>query len=134
MTMPKHSETDRPSRSVSPYRAGLTCSCPACGEAPLFVNMLEVKAACSGCGFDLSKADPGDGAQVFVILILGGFLALLGFFMVGALAAPILLTLCVLAIATIGGAVWLLRIFKATLVAIQFYHDAHEGRLEDRDT
>ena len=134
MTMPRNIGTDRPGRSVSPYRAGLTCSCPACGDAPLFINMLEVKAACSDCGFDLSDADPGDGAQVFVILILGGILALLGFILVGALGAPVWLTLGVLAVVTLLGAIWLLRVFKATLIALQFHHDAREGTLENHDT
>lgn len=79
----------------------------------------------------MSSADPGDGAQIFVILILGGILALMGFILVGAFNLPIWVTLIVMAVLTIVGAIWLLRVFKATLIALQFHHDAHEGVLQE---
>lgn len=126
-------ETDRPGRSVSPYRAGLKSVCPACGEAPLFYNVLEVHATCPGCSFDLSSADPGDGAQVFVILILGGLSALLGVVMYGVLELPLWLIVTLLSIVILGGSIWMLRVFKATLIALQFHHDAHEGHLVNRE-
>ena len=122
-------ETDRPGRSVSPYQAGLKCVCPACGETPLFHNVLEVHATCPGCSFDLSSADPGDGAQVFVILILGGLSALLGTIMYGVFQLPVWLIVTLLSIVVLAGSIWMLRVFKATLIALQFHHDAHEGHL-----
>lgn len=128
---PEAFETDRPRRSVSPCKAGFSCSCPSCGDASLYINLLEVKPECEACGFDLSSADPGDGAQIFVILILGGILALMGFILVGAFNLPIWVTLIVMAVLTIVGAIWLLRVFKATLIALQFHHDAHEGVLQE---
>jgi uncharacterized protein (DUF983 family) len=124
-------ETDRPSRSVSPYQAGLKCVCPSCGDAPLFHNVLEVYETCDVCGFDLSAADPGDGAQVFVILILGCICALLGFILYGALGfAPWVIAL-LLSVVIMGGSIWMLRVFKATLIALQYHHDAHEGTLDE---
>ena len=126
-------ETDWPGRSVSPYRAGLKCVCPNCGQAPLFHNVLEVHEVCPGCAFDLSAADPGDGAQVFVILILGFVCALFGFILYGAFALPPWAIALVLSIVILVGSIWMLRVFKATLIALQFHHDAHEGKLDEGD-
>lgn len=125
---PERLETDRPSRSVSPYKAGLKCVCPCCGQAPLFHNILEVYVVCPACGFDLSAADPGDGAQVFVILVMGTLSALLGFVLYGLVGMPVLPFLIVLSVFVLGGSIWMLRFFKATLIALQFHYDAHEGR------
>ena len=129
----KHLETDREgcSRSVSPYRAGLRARCPSCGEGALFRDGLAVRDKCDVCGFDLTKADPGDGAQVFVILIMGALSALLGFLVVGAFHWPLWAVAATLFTFIIGGSIWLLRVFKATLIALQFYHDASEGKLGD---
>lgn len=126
------SETDRLGRSVSPYQAGIKCSCPRCGDAPLFFNVLEVHQTCPGCGFDLSAADPGDGAQVFVILVLGGLCALLGFIIYGLFGLPLWALALALSVFALVGSVWMLRVFKATLIALQFYHDAHQGSVDER--
>lgn len=126
-------ETDRPGRSVSPYRAGFKCVCPSCGQAPLFHNILEIHRECPACGFDLSVADPGDGAQVFVILIMGFLTAIMGFILYGLLGLPVWMLGLVLAVFILAGSVCLLRVFKATLVALQFHHDAHEGVLKPGD-
>ncbi|WP_417451371.1 DUF983 domain-containing protein [Kordiimonas sp.] len=128
-----NTETDRGQsfRSVSPYKAGLHARCPNCGEGKLFVNGLAVRDQCDICGFDLSGADPGDGAQVFVILIMGALSALLGFLVVGAFGWPLWAVAMTLFIFIVGGSVWMLRIFKALLIALQFHHDAREGSLRD---
>lgn len=129
----KDLETDRGlPRSVSPYRAGFSCSCPNCGSSPLFERGLELRENCEACGFDLSAADTGDGAQVFVILILGAICAILGFILTGAGVPPVGI-IAILGVVIIVGSYWMLRVFKATLVALQFHHDAHEGRTEDED-
>lgn len=126
----KTNETDRPRRSVSPYKTGIKSVCPSCGVAPLFHNILEVHEACPGCGFDLSAADPGDGAQVFVILVLGALSALLGFILYGLLGLPIWALALVLGLFVLVGSIGLLRVFKATLIALQFYHDARQGAVD----
>jgi len=124
-----YSGTDRAdARSVSPYKAGLTCTCPNCGKAPLYNGLLEIKQVCEICGFDMSDADPGDGAQVFVILILGAIVAILGVVLFN-LGVPKWAFFLILVTVIIGGCVWMLRVFKATLLALQYYHDAKEGSL-----
>lgn len=127
----KDFETDREqSRSVSPYKAGLQGRCPSCGEGSLFIRGLDIRDACAVCGFDLTKADPGDGAQVFVILIMGTIAALVGFILIGGVGLPAWAALTIIFTLILGGSIWMLRVFKATLVALQFHHDAAEGKLE----
>ena len=66
--------TERP--GANPFLAGVTGHCPNCGEGPLFTGFLKLAPSCSKCGFDLAKADSGDGPAVFVIFIAGfGWLA-----------------------------------------------------------
>ncbi len=130
---PEDIGTDRQRRSVSPYRAGFNCVCPACAGAPLFNNLLEVKASCPACGFDLSEADPGDGAQVFVIFVIGALSALLGILLYAFFGMPLWLLALLLGLFVLVGSIWMLRIFKATLIALQFMHEAQEGRLVEKD-
>ncbi|MCJ9427639.1 DUF983 domain-containing protein [Kordiimonas marina] len=129
----KNADTGREhtSRSVSPYKAGLTCTCPNCGEGALFTNILEVKDRCDVCGFDLSAADPGDGAQVFVILVMGALCAIIGVILYGPVGLPPAVVAGVLFAMVVFGSLWMLRVFKALLIALQFHHDAREGRQED---
>jgi uncharacterized protein (DUF983 family) len=115
-------------RSVSPYKAGIGCRCPNCGDSPLYVGLLTLRENCEGCGFDLSGADIGDGAQVFVIFILGVFCIFLGFLFY-SLGLPKWVIMSAMFVFIIGGTIVLLRIFKATLLALQYHHDAREGAL-----
>jgi len=116
--------------SVSPYKAGLTCSCPNCGKSPLYNGLLEVKDRCTGCGFDLAAVDAGDGAQIFVIMILGTITTLLGVFLYNLGLSKWVLLLALISFVIVGS-VWMLRILKATLVALQFYHDAGLGTVSE---
>ena len=64
-------------RGAGPLLAGLAGRCPHCGKGRLFSGFLSLVVACEVCGFDLAKADSGDGPAVFVILIVG-FIAVFG--------------------------------------------------------
>jgi uncharacterized protein (DUF983 family) len=124
-------DREHPSWSVSPYGAGLRGRCPKCGEGRLFKPMsLDIADACDACGFDLSAADPGDGAQVFVILIMGAVAALVGFILIGGVGMPAWAAISIIFALILFGSIWMLRVFKAVLVALQFHHDASEGKLD----
>jgi len=103
--------------------------CPRCGKGPLFAGYLGVAPSCSLCGLDYALFDVGDGASVFVILIVG-------FLVVGAaLITEItwsppywvhaVLWLPAIAILTFGG----LRLVKSALMVLQYRHQAREGRV-----
>jgi uncharacterized protein (DUF983 family) len=109
--------------------AGLSCACPRCGEGKLFQGFLTLRAKCERCGLDYGFADAGDGPAVFGILILG-FLVLGGALILEfKVGPPVIVHVIVWGLLTPLVAFFLLRVLKATLVALQFKHKAEEGRL-----
>ena len=113
----------------SPFVAGLTARCPACGKGRLFQNFVALRPRCEVCGLDYGFADAGDGPAVFVIFIAGFivvFAALIVEFMYkppfwlhAALWLPLIL------LTTLAP----LRPMKGVLIALQYHHKAEEGRL-----
>jgi uncharacterized protein (DUF983 family) len=110
--------------AVSPFIAGVLCRCPRCGRGSLYDGLLTIRERCAECGLDLRAQDSGDGPAVFVILILG-------FVVVGSAAlieikfGPPLWVHAVLWPGIIlAGAIYMLRILKAGLIALQFRHRA----------
>ncbi len=113
---------------VNPVLAGLACRCPNCGEGPLFQGFITVADRCEACGFDLKKADSGDGPAVFIILIVG-FLVCFGMlFTEIAFHPPVWVHLVLWLPLTVILCLVLLRPFKGVLIALQFHHKAEEGR------
>jgi uncharacterized protein (DUF983 family) len=116
--------------SVSPLKAGLTCSCPRCGEGKLFHGYLHLAPRCENCGLDFSFADAGDGPAVFVILF-GGLVAVLAVLAVELIWRPSYWVHAVVGIPTVLIATLVpLRLLKSLLIALQFHHKAAEGRVD----
>ena len=114
---------------VSSLRVGVTGCCPECGKGHLFSGFLAISKRCDACGLDLSFADAGDGPAVFVILIVG-------FLIVGAallvevnFEPPLWVHAVIWLPLMLALALGLLRVLKAGLVALQYRHDARQGRL-----
>jgi uncharacterized protein (DUF983 family) len=112
----------------SPYIAGLSCRCPACGKGRLFEKFLSVRPRCENCGLDYGFADAGDGPAIFIILFAG-------FIVVGAaLMVEVLYRPPYWVHAALWGPLILLvtlaplRSMKGLLIALQFHHKAAEGR------
>ena len=116
---------------AAPFLAGLAGRCPNCGDGPLFVGFLAVAPRCSACGFDLAKADSGDGPAVFVIFI-AGFIAAFGvLFTEIAYRPPLWVELVVWLPIAAGLCVGLLRPLKGLMIAAQFANHASEARRDD---
>jgi len=96
--------------------------CPRCGAGKLFSGMLDVVPSCDRCGLDLRGIDTGDGPAVFVILGLGAIVMLLVFWVEFRFEPPWWLHILLWVPFTFFGAVWLLRILKAWLIAQQYIH------------
>ena len=107
---------------VSPFAAGLTCRCPRCGSGKLFRGFLTVAERCEVCDLDLSAHDSGDGPAVFIILILGFVVVALALWVEMSFAPPLWLHAILWPPVILGGALAMLRPFKATLIALQFKH------------
>lgn len=103
--------------------------CPRCGEGRLFAGYLRVAPACAHCGLDYKVFDVGDGASVFVILIVG-FLVVGAALITEIVWSPpywvhAVLWVPTITLLTLGG----LRLVKAILMVVQYKHGAREGRV-----
>ena len=115
----------------NPLLSGAAGRCPNCGEGHLFEGFLKVSPRCEACGYDLAKADSGDGPAVFVILI-GGFLVAFGaLFTEFTLHPRIWVTLIIWMPMTLVVCLALLRPFKGMMLAAQFMNKASEARHDD---
>jgi uncharacterized protein (DUF983 family) len=116
-------------RAPSIVTSSLLGRCPRCGEGPLFAGYLRIAPGCARCCLDYSLFDVGDGASVFVILIVG-FLVVGGALIVEIAWSPpywvhAALWLPAIGILTFGG----LRLVKSILMVLQYRHQAREGRV-----
>jgi uncharacterized protein (DUF983 family) len=119
-------------RPASAWLCGLKGRCPRCGQGRLFSAGLKLRDSCSGCGLSYAFADPGDGPAVFAIFILGG-LVLGGALLVEfKFRAPAWVQVGLWGVLTPLLAFALLRLLKATLIALQYKHKAEQGRFGSR--
>lgn len=116
---------------TNPYLAGAAGRCPHCGRGHLFQGFLKVSPTCEACGYDLSKADSGDGPAVFVIMIAGFLMAFGALFSLFAFHWPAWLALAFWMPMTVVVCLGLLRPMKGLLVAAQFAHKASQAGRHD---
>jgi len=112
----------------NPLLAGAAARCPHCGEGHLFEGFLKVAPRCEACGYDLAKADSGDGPAVFVILIAGFIVAFAALITEIAVHPPVWLHLVLWLPATLIICLVLLRPMKGLMLAAQFMNKASEAR------
>jgi len=117
--------------SLHPLLAGLLGRCPNCGEGHLFEGFLGVSPRCEACGFDLAKADSGDGPAVFVILIAGFIVAFSALITEIAYRPPIWLHLVLWIPATFIISLVLLRPLKGIMLGSQFMNKASEAKRDE---
>jgi uncharacterized protein (DUF983 family) len=116
--------------SSSAVAAGLMARCPRCGNGALFKSGLVLREKCERCGLSYAFADSGDGPAVFATFILG-FVVLGGALLVEfRLGPPVWVHVVLWGVVTPLLAFALLRVLKATLIALQYKHQAGEGRLD----
>lgn len=100
--------------------AALGSKCPRCGRGGLYQGLLQIRARCPVCELDLSQHDTGDGAAVFVIMILGAVVVGLALWVELTFAPPLWLHAVLWTPLTLAGAVLMLRVIKAGLIAQQY--------------
>jgi uncharacterized protein (DUF983 family) len=106
----------------SPAGIVLRGTCPRCGRGKLFQGLLGVVERCPVCGLDLRGNDAGDGPAVFVILGLGAVVMMLVFWVEFRFEPPWWVHVLLWVPLTFAGAVWMLRLLKAWLIAQQYTH------------
>jgi uncharacterized protein (DUF983 family) len=120
---------DQTSTPPSPYAAGLKARCPRCGQGPLFRSGLVLRENCERCGLSYAFADPGDGPAVFAIFILGFVVLGAALWVEFRVGPPVWVHVVLWGLLTPLLALVLLRVLKAALIALQYKHQAGEGRL-----
>ncbi|MDB5523568.1 MAG: hypothetical protein JWM58_1331 [Rhizobium sp.] len=115
---------------VDPVKAGIACRCPRCGQGRLFDGLLKVRPACSNCGLDYSFADAGDGPAVFVIMIIGFLVVGLALWVEVSYSPPLWLHLVIWIPLAVGLSLWLLRVLKSLLIALQYRNNARQGEID----
>lgn len=115
---------------TDPWRAGLRCACPRCGEGKLYAGFLGLAKQCDKCGLEYDFADAGDGPAIFVMLIVGFIVCGLALWLEIKQQPPLWLHAVLwgplIVILTFG----LLRPLKAVLIALQYANSARLGRLD----
>jgi len=111
----------------SALATGLRCRCPRCGQGKIFDGFLRVAERCRVCGLDLRKADSGDGPAVFIIFILGFLVVPLALLVEARFAPPMWVHMAIWPAIILGGSIGLLRPMKATMIALQYRHEASDS-------
>jgi uncharacterized protein (DUF983 family) len=110
----------------SPWRAGLSCRCPACGRGRLFDGYLTVRARCESCGADLGAEDSGDGPAAFIVLIVGAAVMPALILVELRFEPPLWVHLVVWLPLTALLVLLLLPPAKSLLIALQYRHRRHD--------
>jgi uncharacterized protein (DUF983 family) len=117
--------------AAAPFIAGVLGRCPNCGDGKLFTSFLKVAPKCPACGFDLTRADSGDGPAVFVILI-AGFVAAFGLLLTEIIVRPPIWVEFVVWLPVAAGlSLGLLQPLKGLMIAAQFVNKASEAGRDD---
>jgi uncharacterized protein (DUF983 family) len=114
----------------SPFLTGLACRCPRCGKGRLFQGFLSVVPVCPVCGLDLGFANSGDGPAVFIIFVVSPIVIAMAVILEALVHPAPYVHLIIWLPVTVLLCLALLRPFKATMIALQFRHDAKEGRIQ----
>jgi uncharacterized protein (DUF983 family) len=113
---------------TSALTAGLRARCPRCGQGALFQSGLAPREGCAHCGLSFAFADAGDGPAVFAIFILGTFVLAGALLVEFKLNPPLWVHLILWGALTPLVAFFLLRVLKATLIALQYKHKAEQAK------
>ena len=114
----------------APLAAGLKCRSPRCGRGRLFAGFLALRPGCDACGLDYGRFDTADGPAVFVIMIVGLVVTVAAVVTEVRLQPPFWLHALIWLPLTLGLCLALLRPAKGLMVALQYRHQAEEGRFE----
>ena len=105
--------------------------CPSCGAPTLFAGVLKPALRCRACGLDLAAFNVGDGPAALLILGLGAIITGLAVWLELAAAPPFWVHMILWPPLAAVAVVVSLRITKALLLALEYRHEAREGRLSD---
>ena len=106
--------------------AAVSGRCPRCRKGAVYQSLVQFRAGCPVCRLDLDQFNVGDGATVFLILILN-IIGMVGILLLEFnLYPPVWVHLLIwppllLALTIVG-----LRAAKGLLLALEYRHDARQ--------
>jgi uncharacterized protein (DUF983 family) len=115
---------------IDPFKTGIACRCPRCGNGRLFSGYLTVKPTCSACGLDYSFIDTGEGPAVLVMLVVGFVVIGSALWLDGLFNMPVWLHLFIWLPVSVILSLILLRKMKGVMIALQYRTKAQEGKLD----
>ncbi len=120
-----------PNPGINPWKAGLSGTCPRCGEAPVFAGFLKLADRCDACGLDYTRFNTADGPAFFAMSFVGilvGFAALL---VEVAYAPPVWVHMLIWLPLILILSLVLLRPLKGVMVALQYRHNALDSHSDE---
>jgi uncharacterized protein (DUF983 family) len=111
---------------LSSVATGLRCACPRCGQGRLYRGLLAVRDTCDECGLDLSRLNTDDGAAFFIIVVCSAVIIPLAVWVEFAFGPPIWVHVLIWLPVIFGGAIALMRPFKAWLAAQHYKHNVDD--------
>ena len=109
-------------------QVALTGCCPRCGKAPVFQRLIVFLPRCPACGLDMAQFNVGDGAASFLILIVGAIVTGLAMWLELTRSPPWYVHVMLWLPLTLMLSLGLMRLVKGVLLALEFRHEAREGR------
>lgn len=106
------------------HYAGWHLVCPRCGKGHVYQGLLTVAETCSVCDFPLRAHDAGDGPAFFAMFISCIFVSIIALLLDAYLPIPLWAHVLIWTPFTVGISVWMLRIFKSYLIALQYRYRA----------
>lgn len=106
---------------LSSIATGLRCACPRCGKGKLYDGLLTITDKCSACGLDYGDFNADDGAAFFIIVGYSALMIPLALWFEFGVQPPLWAHLIWVPIIVVG-AIALMRIVKAWLIAQQYRH------------
>jgi uncharacterized protein (DUF983 family) len=123
-----------PEPLLTTLHKGITGRCPACGEGKLFQGFLKTAPECTHCKLDLDFADSGDGPAIFVIFIVGFIIIAFVAWVELSFMPPLWVHVALWGPSIILLSLAFLRPLKGMMIAMQYRHQAQEGRLHTTDS
>ena len=109
-------------------QVALTGCCPRCGKAPIFQRLIVFMPRCPACGLDMAQFNVDDGAASFLILIVGAIVTGLAMWLELTRSPPWYVHVMLWLPLTLMLSLGLMRLVKGVLLALEFRHEAREGR------
>lgn len=117
-------------KTVSAFKAGVLGRCPRCGKGRLYKGFIGLADQCGDCGLEYDFADSGDGPAIFIMLIVGFVIVGAAIWVEVTYQPPYIVHALLWLPGILILSALLLRPLKGLLIALQYKHQAREGRLD----